>query len=100
MCLRVPLHGVRACSCHLSCSFQDPSDPTTSMFGPEMQATPWTPDVSSQVVSGPHQESGTALPVRRPSSESPPPYGDMPAVPTQSQTPTPDQSRSPRLRRK
>src|SRR5260221_7838681 len=54
-----------------SCTSQDPSDPTTGMFGPEMQATPWIPDVSSQVVSGPNQGSGSTLPMQ-PSSRSPP----------------------------
>jgi len=56
-CFRAFL-ALRSCLFILIPPFQGPSDPTTGMFGPEMQATPsWAPDIPSQVVSGPPQES-------------------------------------------
>ena len=81
------------------CTSQNPSDQATGMIRPEMQATPWEPDVSSQVVSGLHPGSRSTLPVQ-PLSESPPQYGELPIVPARASTPTPDPSRSLRLPQK
>ena len=83
----------------LSCPPQDPTVPTSDLLRPEMQPTPWIPDVSSPVVSGPYQGSGSTLPNHPPSSESPPQYSELPTVPAQPSTPNTVQS-SPRLRQK
>jgi len=84
-----------------SCAPQNPTDPTVGMLLPEMQATPWVPDVSSQVVSGPHQGSGSTLHLR-PGSESPPQYDNLSSVAARPSISTRDQpeSRGPRLREK
>ena len=96
VCACFPAVALRSC---LFMSSFSCTPPTTGLLLPEMQATPWVPDVSSQVVSGPHQGFGSTLNLQS-SSESPPQYDNLSTVAARPSVSTFDQSRGPRLREK